>query len=130
MSDFPMRPISVCIPIESTFTTHCHWTIMVPEKRKGRSSPPGLLFLKSIFSDADFLTGTDSQVSNDSSTLQFLLRKTTQSAGTLSHSCMMMISSFTTSLPAILICSPFLMTNALGLESSFSASNAFSVLFS
>jgi len=34
-SAFPIRPISVFIPIERTLTTHCHWTIIVPEKRNG-----------------------------------------------------------------------------------------------
>lgn len=129
-SVLPIRPISVAIPIFNTLATHCHWTTMVPENMNGWSSPPGLHFKKSIFSAADFLTGTDSPVRSDSSILQFLLRRTTQSAGTLSPSCMMTISSLTTSLPAILICSPFLMTKALGLERSLSAASALSVLFS
>lgn len=126
----PMRHISVSFPIEITFPTHCHCTNKVPEKRNGWSSPQGLIFSRSIFSDADFLTGLDSPVRSDSSTLQFLLRNTTQSAGILSHSFIMTMSSITTSLPAILTCSPFLITNALGLERSFNACSAFSVLFS
>gem|GEM_PF-1772098 len=44
LSAFPMRHISVFIPMEVTFATHCHWTIMLPEKMNGKSSPPGLFF--------------------------------------------------------------------------------------
>ena len=63
----------------------------------------------------------------DSSTERFIPHNNTASAGILSPSCTITISSFTTSLPGILLCTPSRMTNARGLERSRNASIAFSV---
>ncbi len=126
---FPILPISVLIPVATIFTMPFPCTIIEPEYTNGLSSPPGLLF-KSPSLPSAFRTGTDSPVSKDSSAIRFTHDKTMASAGTLSPSCNMTRSSVTTSRPGILFSIPFLITNALGLARSFSASSAFSVFFS
>ena len=127
--DLPIFPNSVFKPVPHTWTIPSPPTTKVPEYKNGELSPPGRPISVVSF-DSCLRTGTDSPVSKDSSTIKLLPSCRIPSAGTLSPSERMIISPRTTSRPAILLDAPSLITSALGLDMSRSASSARSVFCS
>ncbi len=125
-SALPIWPISVFSPVLSTRAMPWPCTTSVPEKMKGRSSPPGRVTAR-VPSQTVLRTGTDSPVSSDSSTARLLASSTTESAGTRSPSAITRMSPGTTSRPAMRVRRPSRTTRARGLLRSRRASSARSV---
>ena len=121
--DSPMRPSALRAPVATTMPRPEPCVTSVPEKTRAPDSSAAA----SGPVTACFITGTDSPVSNDSSTVRLDASSRCRSAGTRSPSASSTTSSTTSSRPAMRTAWPSRMTSARGLESSRRASSALSL---
>ena len=133
-SAWPMRPMRLRAPVDSTRAMPCPRTTSVPANTPGRSSPPGVRSCVASSSGASaaavLRTATDSPVSSDSSTIRSSQASTLASAATRSPSPSTMRSPRTTSRPGMRSRWPPRITSARGLVRSRSASSTRSLRFS
>ena len=131
LSDWPILPISLRVPVAITSAIAVPRTTSEPENTHGQivaAGPPA--FGRPAPARAILRTGTDSPVSSDSSVCRSLASTSTASAGTRSPSASTRRSPRTTSRPAMRLRSPSRMTSARGLVRSRSASSTRSVRLS
>ena len=119
-------PISVFIPVPTTTPTPRPYVARVDIKAILFWSPIGISL--SGKKEASFSEGTDSPVKADSSIFKFAVSINLKSPGIYLPASIITISPGTISSERISFKEPSLLTRALGVESSFKASKAFSAL--
>ncbi len=130
LSARPMRPSSVLCPVATASPTATPPVTTVPANANRRRPVAESPSRRSPSASAPpaFLTGRDSPVRTDSSTVRLRFWRRKMSAGTLSPSDRTTMSPWTSSRPGIRLWTPSLVTRARGLDISRRDSSALAVL--